>query len=189
MGAKTITIAGVGEVLLEKSRRARRINLSVRPFRGVRVAVPLGVSFAEAEAVAREKTEWLRKQTRRMGVLEQEAECLPIAPALPRAAARRILVERLAWLARRYGLRFNRVFVRNQKTRWGSCSYRNNINLNIQLARLPERLTDYALLHELVHTRIRNHGPEFWVEMIRLMPDARILDRELDRYSGLLGSR
>lgn len=189
MAAKTITIPGVGDVLLEKSRRARHVSLSVRPFRGARVAVPVGVSFAAAEAVAREKAGWLRRQIRRMGVLEQEAEALPLAPALPRPAARQYLVQRLERLAQQHGFTFNRVFVRNQKTRWGSCSYRNNINLNIHLARLPERLTDYALLHELVHTRIRNHGPDFWTEMIRLMPDARALDRELDRYSGLLASR
>lgn len=186
MSRKKIEISGVGSVLLERSRRARHINLSVQPFKGARVAVPTGVSFEQAEAVVRSKKGWLQKHLSRAETLEQEAETLALMHPLPKNGARRLLVGRLRELAEQHGFTYNRIFVKNQRTRWGSCSTRNNINLNINLARLPARLIDYTLLHELVHTRIRNHGPLFWRELKRLLPDAELLDRELDRYSGLL---
>ena len=103
-----------------------------------------------------------------------------------RNAARRQLVERLNYLAHKYGYEYNRVFIKNQKTRWGSCSGQNNINLNVNLVRLPVELIDYTLLHELVHTRIKNHGKQFWAQMDRLLGDARKLDRALSEYNLLL---
>ena len=76
--------------------------------------------------------------------------------------------------------------MRNQKTRWGSCSAQNNINLNVQLIRLPPALRDYVILHELVHTRIRNHGPGFWEELEKYVADCRQVDRQLNQYESML---
>ncbi|MFZ7127443.1 MAG: M48 family metallopeptidase [Desulfobacterales bacterium] len=184
--SRTINITGVGDVVLERSRRARHICLTVRPFKGVRVAVPAGVSFEAAEAVARSKTEWLQRHLDRMAAFEKEAEALSRSHPFPIRDAASLLAERLRILADLHGFVYDRVYVRRQKTRWGSCSARNHIHLNVNLARLPDRLIDYALLHELVHTRIKNHGPGFWVALDRCLPGARALDRELDRFSGLL---
>lgn len=75
--------------------------------------------------------------------------------------ARHYLPGRLAGLAGKYGFRVGRVSFRNNRSNWGSCSADNRISLNIKLMKLPEHLIDFVLLHELVHTRIRNHGPEF----------------------------
>ena len=86
-------------------------------------------------------------------------------------------------LAEKYGLTYNRVTIRCQKTRWGSCSARNNLNLNAKLTRLPGHLMDYVLIHELVHTRHKNHGREFWNAMNRIVGDAKLRRRELSRYS------
>jgi predicted metal-dependent hydrolase len=187
MESKKVNLQGVGEVVLERSRRARHINLSVKPFRGVRIAVPRGVSFQQALAVAHAKSSWLRVHLGRMVLIEQQILALKKTPeAVDPIQARRILVARLAQLAQQHGFVYNRVFVRNQRTRWGSCSRQNNINLNINLVRLPAALRDYTILHELVHTRIKNHGPLFWQELAGVIPDARALDRELNRYWMLL---
>ncbi|GAB4334901.1 MAG: hypothetical protein Kow0089_04360 [Desulfobulbaceae bacterium] len=178
-----IHIDGVGDVTLQRSDRACRVIISVRPFRGVRVAVPKRVSFRRAEQVAREKVEWIRthlEQTRRYEAACEEAA--KTAGPVDRGEAAKILIPRLEELARKHGYRYNRVTIRNQKTRWGSCSAHNNISLNMKLIRLPEDLRDFVLLHELVHTRIRNHGKEFRAELLRIEPRARELDRELGRY-------
>lgn len=186
--SKIIHIAGVGDVLLERSRRARHICLSIKPFKGVRVAVPLGVPFEQAEAVALDKAGWIARHLRRLTDAERSAGGRsPLAP-INRAVARRVIVDRLAELARRHGFGYHRVFVRNQKTRWGSCSAQNNINLNVNLIRLPEGLRDYVILHELVHTRIKNHGPQFWEELERYMSDCRQVDKQLNRYEYMLFS-
>ena len=81
-----------------------------------------------------------------------------------------------------HGYQFNRASVKNQRTLWGSCSSRNNINLNINLLRLPEELRDYVILHELVHTRHKNHSREFWRELDRSVGDAKSLQRHLRKF-------
>ncbi|MEA3348593.1 MAG: M48 family metallopeptidase, partial [Pseudomonadota bacterium] len=76
--------------------------------------------------------------------------------------------------------------IRNQKTRWGSCSAKNNISLNIKLALLPDQLRDLVLVHELIHTKIKNHGPNFWQKLEKIYPQARKLDQQVNNHSGLL---
>ena len=186
MEAKTIELKSVGTILIERSRRAKHLSLSVKPFKGARVAVPIGVSFASAEMFARSKIAWLKKHLDKMVLMEQEARALSKCKPIIQAAARKHLIDRLNFLSQKYGFNYNRVFIKNQKTRWGSCSAKNNINLNISLVRLPEELIDYTILHELVHTRIKNHSPKFWSEMDRLVGDARKLRTQLNEFSYLL---
>ena len=183
---KKVRLEGVGDIMLERSSRAKYVNLSVRPFKGVRVAVPRGISFEQAVAVAQSKTQWLQAHLARMVLIERQIMERKKNPPLDLLSGRRRLVERLAYLAAQHGFSYNKVFVRRQKTRWGSCSHQNNINLNINLVRLPPELIDYTLLHELVHTRIKNHGPGFWAELSRYIPTAREMDREMNRYWSFL---
>ena len=183
---KMIEINSVGTINMERSRRAKRISVSIRPFKGVRVAVPRGVSFASAELFARSKAGWIKKHLEKMKQMERAAQILAENNPIDRPTARQRLVDRLKLLAVKHGFQYNRVFIRNQKTRWGSCSSQNNINLNINLVRLPDDLIDYTILHELVHTRVKNHGQRFWAQMDRLLGDARKLDRALNEYNLLL---
>lgn len=99
-----------------------------------------------------------------------------------RKEARKYLPARLNELARRHQLPFNRVSIRNNRSRWGSCSQKNNINLSLHLMRLPDHLIDYILLHELAHTVHKHHGRHFWESMEKICPDARSLDKELRGY-------
>jgi predicted metal-dependent hydrolase len=99
-----------------------------------------------------------------------------------RKEAREKIVKRLHELSALHGLPYGRVMVRNQRTRWGSCSARGTISLNIKLARLPEELMDYVILHELLHTRIRGHTREFWRGLDALVGDAGGLRKELRSY-------
>lgn len=181
--SETIEISGAGPVLFERSHRAKRLNITVRQTKGVRVAVPLGMSFASACLIVQPKAAWIRLHRER---LERERlahlDLLGDLPALDLNKARGKLAKRLDELAEMHGFAYNRLFLRQQKTRWGSCSAKNNINLNLKLARLSDELLDYVVLHELVHTRVKNHGKKFWAELENLMEDARRLDRELSRY-------
>jgi len=100
-----------------------------------------------------------------------------------RIEAQQFLPARLQALAERYGFRYNRVTIKNLKSRWGSCSGLNNINLNLHLMRLPDELIDYVILHELMHTRIGNHGPVFWAELVKILPSVKILRNQLKTYA------
>ena len=183
MKSKKFRIRGVGDVLLERSNRAKHISLSIRPFRGARVAVPRGVSFAAAEKFAHSKTNWIKKHLEKMVSIEKQAEVLKESKPIDRVEAGKYLVERLNELCRRNGFQYNRVFVKNQKTRWGSCSNKNNINLNVNLVRLPDELIDYVMLHELVHIRIKDHSRRFWEALSKFVEDPKSLDKKLRQYS------
>ncbi len=100
-----------------------------------------------------------------------------------RLEAKKYLPERTKLLAEKYGFTFNRIFVKNTKSRWGSCSHVNNINLNLHLMRLPQHLCDYIILHELAHTVHKNHGKDFWKLLDRISSgNARQLAKEVGMY-------
>mgnify|MGYP006294571525 CR=1 FL=1 len=101
-----------------------------------------------------------------------------------RLEAKAYLPQRLNELANRHQLPFNNLYLKKAQTLWGSCSSRNNINLNIHLMRLPDHLIDYVLTHELCHTIHKNHGPQFWTHLQYLMKtDVKKLRTELNQYS------
>lgn len=91
-----------------------------------------------------------------------------------RDQARRLLPPRLEALSRRWALPYERLTVRGSRSRWGSCSSARHISLSYFLLRLPVRLVDYVLLHELAHTREMNHGPAFWA-LLNRMTDGKAL--------------
>ncbi len=112
----------------------------------------------------------------------QEAIREAIETAL-RREAKEFLPKRLCELSYEHQLAFNRVFIKNTKTQWGSCSAENNINLSIHLMRLPDHLIDYVLLHELAHTIEKNHSKQFWRTLDAFTEiDAKTLDKELNKY-------
>jgi predicted metal-dependent hydrolase len=88
--------------------------------------------------------------------------------------------------AARHQLQVNRVTVRNQRSRWGSCSRRGQISLNWRLVQAPASVRDYIILHELAHLRQMNHSRRFWAEVARLCPDFEAAERWLKAHAGLL---
>jgi len=186
LSSKTIELNKT-TILLEKSKRAKYVSISIKPYHGVRVAVPLRVSFKEAEKVAKSKIGWIEKHFQKIQEAEQNHQKLTEnEKAIDKKTAKKQLVERLNQLSKQHEFTYNKVFIKNQKTRWGSCSEKNNINLNYNVARLPDELIDYILLHELVHTRIKNHSTIFWDALDRVTGNAKKLDRKLKDYSLLL---
>ncbi len=112
----------------------------------------------------------------------QEAIRYGIEEAL-RREAKRFLPLRLQILAKQCQFSYKTVFIKNLKSRWGSCSNVNNINLNLHLMRLPDHLIDYVLIHELCHTVEKNHGPSFWLLVDRCTDGkAKVLDVEMKQY-------
>lgn len=99
-----------------------------------------------------------------------------------RYEAKRYLPGRARELSVRLGYSFKKLTVKNNKTNWGSCSGLGNINLNLHLMRLPDRLIDFIIVHELVHTEIPNHGPRFHERMKAHFPDRDELDKEIKRF-------
>ncbi|MFC1871011.1 M48 family metallopeptidase [Chloroflexota bacterium] len=179
----TIKVNGIGPVLIEHSRRARRMSISIKVYQGVRVAVPRGVSFNKALEFVHLKKPWIEKHLAMIARHETERRALAeLATTIDRTKAGRYLTGRLNRLARAHGFTFNRVSIRSQKTRWGSCSRNNNISLNVKLVLLPEDLVDYVILHELAHTRIHNHSKGFWEELDRYVGNGKAFASRLRKY-------
>jgi len=185
--ANTVEIVGVGPVLFERSKKANRVNISVNPFTGVRVAVPHGLSLQKAEEFVNTKTGWIQRHLGRMNQYEERNETGSAASdGIDRAEAKSKLVLRLKHLAGKHGFIYNKVFIRNQKTRWGTCSSRNNISLNMKVSRLPQELMDYVILHELAHTRFKNHSNDFWTLMDTLMENGKAKAASLREWGAVI---
>jgi len=181
--AIAVKINGVGSVLFERSKRAKHVNISVKPFRGVRVAVPYKVSFSRAEEFVHSKIDWIEIQLEKMKQYEREYNSTSGAnDDIDKVKAKSMLTGRLRYLAEKHGFTYNRVFIRNQRTRWGSCSRKSNISLNMKIVKLPDELVDYVILHELVHTHKKNHGKSFWKEMDKLVGDGKKMSSKLKKY-------
>lgn len=105
-----------------------------------------------------------------------------------KSQAERLLPQRLAELARTHGFEYSGVVIRRLRSRWGSCDQDRNISLSLFLMQLPWEYIDYVILHELVHTRVMRHGPDFWGVMVDLKPDAKELRKALRGYRPALDS-
>ena len=169
---KIIIDPEIGEVLIAKSDRSRSISIRVHPVRGVRVSVPKLVPYAAAIAFFKMKRGWVLEV-----MAKQKERFKDVKVASPdevselRRRAKAELPPRLAELASRYGFAYNRVAMKHNATNWGSCSTKNNINLNINIVRLPLVLQDYILLHELCHLRHHDHSDAFHLLLEHLLTD------------------
>ncbi len=183
-----VWIDGVGEISLVRSQRARRITLTVRPTGLVRLTVPCGVSRARALAFAETKVAWIASARQR--VAARQAAVPPLPPEAERErieelrrAARVDLPPRVERIARMFGFSYGRITIRASRTKWGSCSFRNDLSLSLYLMALPERLRDYVIVHELCHTVHHDHSPRFHALVDRCLGgQERALDRELKSY-------
>ena len=176
---RTISVPGIGNVLMSKRRGARALRISVSLRRGVVVSVPWIVPFAVAERFLLSKRQWVEKALDHQKRQLQEASLGGRSAAVPydptalermRETARAALVPKLLKASEEYGFGFHgRVAIKNNTSNWGSCSSKGNINLNMRLILLPEHLQDYVILHELCHLRHQNHGPAFHALLDRLL--------------------
>ena len=141
-------------------------------FMGKAYAVFVFVPYMAAEAFFRLKRSWIIET-----IARQKEKFKDVKVADPdeveqlRRQARKVLPQRLAELAAKYGFVYNRVAIKHNATNWGSCSTRNNINLNLNIVRLPQVLQDYVLLHELCHLRHHDHGHAFHLLLEHVLTD------------------
>lgn len=100
-----------------------------------------------------------------------------------RIEAKEYLPQRVDLIANKYGFKYTKLSIKKSKTRWGSCSSKDNINLSIFLMKLPDELIDYIIIHELCHTIHKNHGPKFWEALNHYTNgNAKNLSKEVKQY-------
>ena len=149
----------IGTVTFRKSTRSSRVSIRVHPSKGVTVSVPMIMPYMAGEAFFKIKRAWIiETMARQKERYKDIPQASPDQVEQMRRAAKKDLPARLAELASRYEFVYNRVAIKHNATNWGSCSTKANINLNLNLVRLPQVLQDYIMLHELCHLRHHDHG-------------------------------
>ena len=140
----------------------------------VTVRVPRTVTEAQAEEFARRHGEWILKTRKR--VLQNASWRRSYTEAEKQTGKQRLsrkLEERLPLFASVMGVSSGRVSIRDQRTRWGSCSGKGNLNFNWKLSLVPDEILDYVVVHELAHRIEMNHSANFWREVEKILPDYR----------------
>jgi len=174
---------GIGPISIRHSRRAKRLRITVK-LSGVQVSVPPRLTLAQGREFACAHRDWIDRHLMHLAQRQRaQADAVRDLPAISDEDAREMLSTRLTELADQHRFTFTHVSIRRQKTRWGSCTSRGAISLNIALARLPQGLMDYVILHELLHTRIKGHGRHFWNELELLHGQATDHHRLLRFYN------
>ena len=166
--APTSTVE-VAPIYFVRHRRARRYLLRVDHDGRLRVTIPRGGSRREADAFARLHVDWVSRQRARLSQTEFSVDD---RRAL-RSQARAELPSRLHELAAEHGLQVNRVSIRNQRTRWGSCGRDGHICLNWRLVVMPSSVRDYVIIHELMHLKRLDHSPAYWRLVAAACPSYR----------------
>lgn len=166
---------------LRKVKGAKSLRITLKPGGQVLVTAPMWVPQYKVREFVESKKTW---------ILAQQAHALQrqTLPSfseqnkhLVKAQALRAFTQRLKELNLAYGFEYKRVSIRDQSTRWGSCSKTGTLSFNFRLYTLRPKVQDYVLVHELCHLKEMNHSPRFWALVARTLPDYLTLRRELKR--------
>lgn len=166
---------GIGSMAhrYEWIRSARRtVLIQIKENGSVIVRTPYKTSRKQVEDFLKEKREWISRQQER--VKEEAKRRVTITDEMRKTGkkeAKRQIRERIAYYAELMGVSYGRVAVREQKTRWGSCSAAGNLNFNWKLILMPPEILDYVVVHELAHRKEPNHSKAFWSVVEQILPD------------------
>ena len=166
---------------LKKSIRARRMRIVVRHDGSVVATMPVGSREVVIEKFIRDKARWILDKVALVeGFSRASVAHHGRAHYLKhKESARTLVMARVAHYSDRYGFKYESISIRNQKTRWGSCSKNGNLNFNYNIAFLPEPLADYIIVHELCHLKEFNHSKKFWALVESIIPAYQTLRKEL----------
>lgn len=177
------------EYEIRESTRAKRLTLTVHPDGRVVATKPTRISQKVAEAFVLKHREWIERA--KEAFIKRAAKKRTDQIALPRPRknstaykearkeARVLVTERLKHFNELYNFTYGTISIRDQKTRWGSCSAKGNLSFNYRIVYLPKEIQDYIVVHELCHTKEHNHSERFWAQVGRAIPEHASLRKAL----------
>ncbi len=193
---------------IKVSRRARHMRLSVCPVRkpsspeqlnliaaesfssceagdsAVMLTLPFGVSLGVAEKFVQSKIAWIKRAVEYFRIHPGLVRIKPVRGEYKKykKQAQILAYAKVKEWSEFYGVKYGRISVRNQKTRWGSCSKKGNLNFNFRIVHLRPELLDYLIVHELCHLQEFNHSRKFWALVAKAVPAYKPLRAELKKF-------
>lgn len=161
--------------------KRKSVAIQIRPDGQVIVRAPYGCPRSFINSFIHQKADWIVKHSaENKQRYEKQVQLKKDRPTLSDAQRRRyietarsIFTQKAAYYARLMGVTYGRISIREQKTRWGSCSAKGNLNFNWKLVLMPPEILDYVVVHELAHRLQMNHSAAFWAEVGKILPDYR----------------
>lgn len=164
------------KVTVIRSNR-KTVAIQVNSDLSVTVRAPRSASEKDIEEILKKKEAWISKHIEKMKKTKERLEAEPTEKltrekviALAEEALK-VIPERVEYFAKVIGVTYGKITIRNQKTRWGSCSSKGNLNFNCLLMLAPPEVLDYVVVHELCHRKQMNHSKAFWSEVEKVLPD------------------
>lgn len=168
---------------IKKSKRAKRIRISISHSEGIVITIPYGFSEKIANRFIEEKKDWIKSKIKLFNNLNKiEIKHSRKDYLEKKEKARKLVLKRISILNFNDNFVFNRISIKNQNTRWGSCSGKKNLNFNYRMIYLPERLFDYIIIHELCHLKELNHSKSFWNLVFKYCPEYIKEKKELKNF-------
>ena len=166
---------------LRKSRRAKRMRIAIYGDTNIVVTLPYGLKESLAEKFLSAKAAWLLDK---ILYFKKYGQLVFIKSNIRdyqknKQAVLSLAEDRVNYFNKIYKLKFNKIAIRRQKTRWGSCSSKGNLNYNYKILFLPEAITDYIIVHELCHLKEFNHSRKFWHLVAQAAPNYLEIKKEL----------
>ncbi|MCK4539963.1 M48 family metallopeptidase [Candidatus Parcubacteria bacterium] len=171
---------------IKKSKRAKNLRLCVCSDTSVVITMPRLFPRILAKNFLIKKADWVIKKIeyykKHKRIVLSSSDYLE-----KKEQARKALSKKIKEINKNYNFKFNKIAVRNQKTRWGSCSSKRNLNFSYKIIYLPAELQDYIITHELCHLLEFNHSRKFWKLVAKTIPDYSRLRKELKKQGISLG--
>ncbi len=171
-----------GELLVEVVYSARKtMGLEIKADGAVIARMPAGTPDPAALRFLKQHQQWIVRKWMEVERRQEERQQRPLPDyitdpekkKLYRSQAREVISRRAAYFAPLMGVSYNRIAIKETKTRWGSCSAKGNLNFHWKLILMPAKILDYVVVHELAHLKEMNHSPRFWAQVEKMLPDYR----------------
>ncbi len=177
------------DVKIIKSKR-KTVAIQVKNADEVVVRAPIRMSNKAIQDFIDKNQNWINKHVERLKTRQEVTRDIRPMSELEikelTAHAKKVIPERVRHFAPLIGVDYGRVTIRNQKTKWGSCSEKGNLNFNLALMRAPIEVLDYVVVHELCHRKEMNHSPEFWKTVENVLPNYKEQKKWLDENGYIL---
>lgn len=177
-----------------KTIRSNRKTLGLEVnAQGLTVRAPFRATDSQIEEFVFKNREWIDSHLKKME--ERKARLGDVEPLtmeeINKLAERalKVIPERVKYYAPKVGVTYGRITIRNQRSKWGSCSAKGNLNFNCLLMLTPPEVVDSVVVHELCHRKEMNHSPRFYAEVLRVFPEYHKWNKWLKENGGVIIAR